>query len=126
MEVWRLKFDENGGSPILEVNKDIDDINHAVRHDDTFRSLILPEALRAILTRALIVDGENPDDVDDGGNWTPWMRYVKEFYREEFPQSDHDADKNNAAISDWIDGAVATFTTQRFRAKSFYEGAQRK
>ena len=126
MEVWRLKFDENGGSPILEVNKDIDDINHAVRHDDTFRSLILPEALRAILTRALIIDGENPDDVDDGGNWTPWMRYVKEFYREEFPQVDNDADKNNAAISDWIDGAVATFATQRFRAKSFYEGAQRK
>ena len=94
--------------------------------NDTFRSLILPEALRAILTRALIIDGENPDDVDDGGNWTPWMRYVKEFYREEFPQADNDADKNNAAISDWIDGAVATFTTQRFRAKSFYEGAQRK
>lgn len=131
MEVWRLKFDENGGSPVLEVNKDIENINYAVRHDDAFRSLVLPEVLRAILTRALIADDDHPDDdhpddVDEGGNWTPWLSYIKDFYREEFPRASSGNDKNVTDISGWIDGAVAAFTDQRFRAKSFYEGVQRR
>lgn len=126
MEVWRLRFDENGGSPVLEVNKEIEDINHAVRHDEGFRSLVLPEVLRAILTRALLVEDENPDDVDEGNNWHPWMRCVRDFYRDEFPQMNDDPSLNRTATAAWIDEAVAAFTDKRFRAKSFYEGVLRK
>ena len=126
MEVWRLRFDENGGNPVLEVNKEIEDINHAVRHDESFRSLVLPEVLRAILTRALLVEQENPDDVDEGNNWHPWMRCVRDFFRDEFPQMTDDPYLNRTAIAGWIDEAVSAFTEKRFRAKSFYEGVLRK
>ena len=126
MEVWRLKFDENGGSPVLEVNKDIENINYAVRNDDAFRSLILPEVLRSILTRALIVEKENPDDDEEGGNWRPWMRCVRGFYSDEFPRMSDDDGLDIAAISGWIDGAVAAFTEKQFRAKVRYEGVMRK
>ena len=126
MEVWRLNFDENGGNPVLEVNKDIEDINYAVRHDEAFRSLVLPEVLRSILTRALVVEGENPDDDEEGGNWQPWMRFVKDFYHEEYPQISDDEDLDKTAIVGWIDRAVTAFTDKRFRAKTFFEGAIRK
>lgn len=126
MEVWRLKFDENGGNPVLEVNKDIEDISYAVRHDEAFRSLVLPEVLRAILTRALIVEDENPDDDEEGGNWHPWMRCARDFYHDDFPRISNDEDRNTMAVAEWIDGAVAAFTEKRFRAKTFYEGVLRK
>lgn len=126
MEVWRLRFDENGGNPVLEVNKDIEDINYAVRHDEAFRSLVLPEVLRSILARALMVEGENPDDDEEGSNWQPWMRCVRDFYHDEFPGVSDDPDSNRAAIAGWIDGAVAAFTEKRFRARTFYEGVIRK
>ena len=94
--------------------------------DEGFRSLVLPEVLRAILTRALLVEGENPDDVDEGNNWHPWIRCVRDFYRDEFPQMSDDPYLRRAAIAAWIDEAVAAFTAKRFRAKSFYEGVLRK
>ena len=121
MEVWRLKFDEFGGGPVLEVNKDIKDVSHAVRHDQAFRSLVLPEVLRSILTRALIVDGENPDDNEEGSNWRPWMLCVRDFYHDNYPKLSADDIKDTAAIAAWIDGAVTAFTEKRFRAKAFFE-----
>ena len=126
MEVWRLKFDENGGGPALEVNKNIEDISFAVRHDEAFRSLVLPEVLRSILTRALIVEGENPDDDEENSNWRPWMLCVRDFYHEEYPQMSDDETIDNGAISLWIDNAVAAFTDKRFRAREFYAGVLRK
>ena len=126
MEVWRLKFDENGGSPVLEVNKNIEDISFAVRRDEAFRSLVLPEVLRSILTRALIVEGENPDDDEESSNWRSWMLCVRDFYHEEYPQMSDDEVVDKGAISGWIDNAVAAFTDKRFRAKTFYEGVLRK
>ena len=126
MEVWRLKFDENGGGPVLEVNKNIEGISFAVRHDEAFRSLVLPEVLRSILTRALIVEGENPDDDGENSNWRPWMLCVRNFYHEEYPQMSDDEVIDNGTISEWIDNVVAAFTDKRFRAKTFYEGVLRK
>ena len=53
-EVWRLDFADD--NPTMLVNKNIPGISVAVREDDTFRALVIPEVLRAILTRALIVE----------------------------------------------------------------------
>ncbi len=126
MEVWRLKFDENGGSPVLEVNKDIESISYAIRHDEAFRSLVLPEVLRSILIRALIIEQENPDDYEEGSNWRPWMICVKDFFHEDYPQMSDDDIADRFAIEAWIDRAVTEFTEKRFRAKTFYEGVLRK
>ena len=113
-EVWRLDFAD--GNPTMLVNKNIPGVSAAVREDDAFRALVIPEALRAILTRALIV--EEYDIEDDEGSWTEWIGFIRNFYDEEFPATADDGD--DAARAEWIEGAVEAFTTQRFHASDQY------
>ena len=113
-EVWRLDFAD--GNPTMLVNKNIPGISAAVREDDTFRALVIPEALRAILTRALIV--EEYDIEDDEGSWSEWIGFIRNFYDEEFPTTSDDGDDTTRA--EWIEGAVKAFTAQRFHASDQY------
>ena len=98
------------------VNKNIPGISTAVREDDAFRALVIPEALRAILTRALIV--EEYDIEDDEGGWSEWIGFIRNFYGEEFPATVDDGD--DTAREQWIEGAVEAFTTKRFHASDQY------
>ena len=113
-EVWRINYGD--GNPTMLVNKNIPGISVAAREDAAFRSLVIPEALRSILTRAIIVDDCDPDDAD--GDWSDWMGFVQSFYSEEFPTSSDDS--NDAEKADWIEGAVEVFAEQRFRASDQY------
>ena len=51
-EVWRLDFGD-GDVPALQVNGRINSITEIVANDPAFRSLIMPDILRAILHRAI-------------------------------------------------------------------------
>ena len=113
-EVWKLDFAD--GNPTMLVNKNIPGISSAVREDDAFRALVIPEALRAILTRALIV--EDYDIEDDEGSWSEWIGFVRNFYSEAFPLTSDDGDTTEK--TEWIEGAVEAFTEQRFRASDQY------
>ncbi len=113
-EVWRLDFAD--GNPTMLINKNIPGISSAVREDPSFRSLVIPEALRAILTRAIIVEDCDPEDAD--GDWSDWMGFVQDFYKKEFPVASDDTD--DAQRADWIEGAVEAFAEQRFRASDQY------
>ena len=113
-EVWRLDFGD--GNPTMLVNRNIPGISSAVREDDSFRSLVIPEALRAILTRALVV--EDYDVEDDEGSWSEWIGFVRNFYDEEVPSTSDDEDA--AEKMEWIEGAVEAFTEQRFHASEQY------
>ena len=113
-EVWRLDFGD--GNPTMLVNRNIPNISSAVREDDSFRSLVIPEALRAILTRALIV--EDYDVEDDEGSWSEWIGFVRNFYDEEFPSISDDEDTTEKM--EWIEGVVGAFTEQRFHASDQY------
>lgn len=113
--VWRLDF--AGEIPAMLVNKNIPGISAAVREDEGFRALVIPEALRAILTRALIVEGNDFDDEE--GKWSPWFGFVRNFYDEEFLATSDD-NGDDMAKAEWIEGAVDTFTTQRFHASDQY------
>ena len=113
-EVWRLDFGD--GNPTMLVNRNIPGISSAVREDDSFRSLVIPEALRAILTRALIV--EDYDVEDDEGSWSEWIGFVLNFYDQEFPPTSDDEDTSEK--TEWIEGAVEAFTEQRFHASEQY------
>ena len=113
-EVWRLDFAD--GNPTMLVNKNIPGISAAVREDDAFRSLVIPEALRAILTRALIVEEYDLDDNE--GNWSEWVGFVRNFYKEEIPSIPDDEDATEKI--DWIEGVVEAFTAQRFHASDQY------
>ena len=114
-EVWRIDFAD--GNPTMLVNKNIPGISTAVREDEAFRALVIPEALRAILTRALIVEGNDFDD--DEGRWSPWVGFVRNFYDEEFPTTS-DENGDDMAKAEWVQGAVEAFTSRRFHASDQY------
>lgn len=116
-EVWRLDFGEHD-SPTMFVNKNIPHISETASKDHAFRALVVPEALRSILTRALIIDEYDDDEPD--GKWNEWIAFVREFYKETIPGASDDKDKDAAARRDWIDEAVEAFAQQRFHASDQY------
>lgn len=122
-EVWRLDFGEQG-NPTMFVNENISGISEAVRQDDAFRSLVIPEALRAILTRALIIDDCDPDD--DAGPWNEWLDFVHEFYENNIPVASDDEREEANERRDWIDEAVDAFAKQRFPASDQYSKTWRQ
>ena len=98
------------------VNKNIPGISAAVREDDAFRALVIPEALRAILIRALIVD--DYDIEDEEGSWSDWIGFIRNFCTEEFPSTSDGGDSTEK--TEWIERAVEAFTEQRFHASEQY------
>ena len=114
-EVWRLDFGEND-RPTMQVNKNITDISKTVLQDQAFRALVVPEALRSVLTRALIIDECDPDD--DDGQWNEWLDFTRKFHDDKIPGTSDDRDM--VARAKWIDEAVEAFAQQRFHASDQY------
>ena len=121
-EVWRMDFGESGDNPKMLVNKNIPGISAAVRQDEAFRALVIPEALRAVLAHALIV--EEYDFEDDQGIWSNWMGFARQFYAEEFPSPSVDSGGETAAKAAWIERAVEAFAEKRFHASDKYATAR--
>ena len=117
-EVWRLEFGD--GNPTLLLNSNVPGIEAAVQNDGAFRGLVFPEAMRAALVRALIVD--DADLEDDEGDWSEWLRFARSFLDEPL-LSGEDGDVDRAARMAWIDAAVAAFAQKQFRASDAYEAA---
>ena len=120
-EVWRLDFSQPG-HPTLLVNRGISGIGAAVRQDDNLRGLVLPEALRSILARALIVEDAVPDDSE--GDWAGWLGFVGSFYSADYPLPNADGQRDKNEISAWIEDAVAAFAQERFPASELYAKAR--
>ena len=110
-EVWRIEYDNLDEPPVLLVNRSIPGASDIVRNDAAFRALVMPEVLRAILTRILLVAGEDPDS-NEGGAWLDWLQ----FARSHFPDRDipplSDGSPNIEAALAWIDDAVRAFAGQ--------------
>ena len=117
-EVWRLDFGESGENPTLQVNKNIRGIGAAMRQDDALRGVILPEVLRAILTRALIVEEFGWDD-EDGEGLANWVKFTKMFHSVDYPETGENGNYKGE-VARFIDDAVKTFTKERFHASELY------
>lgn len=117
-EVWRLEFGD--GNPTMLINQNVSGLDAAVQSDGAFRGLVFPEAMRAVLVRALIVD--DADLEDDEGDWSEWLRFARSFHDESL-LSGEDGDVGRAARMAWIDAAVAAFAQKQFRASDAYEAA---
>lgn len=109
-EVWRLDFADE---PLLLVNPRVVPKKQLVQSVE-FQSLVLPEILRSILNRILLVEQIRvPDDSED---WTSqWLRFA-----ESMPgvgtvpeQPDPECD------IDWIDSAISSFCRWREVDKQF-------
>ena len=115
-EVWRMNFSE-GDPPMLYLNQNIPGISEAVRSDEKFRSLIVPEAFRSILQRMILVEKYDPEDGEL--HWADWIRIVQDFQPTPIPQMSDDTESNES-IDGWIDETVELFVNDRFNASELY------
>ena len=84
-EVWRVDFGDGDVLPVLQVNSEIEAISEIVRNDDAFRSLVMPQVLRTVLTQIIFVQNVDPDD--DEENWCHgWFRLAKSIHPGEIPK----------------------------------------
>ncbi len=122
-EVWRINFGDGDG-PELVVNSEIEAISEIVRNDSQFRSLIMPQVLRSVLTQIIVVDQNTLDD-DEGEWWIGWLRLARSLATTDIPslvKQEADESKRQEAL-DWIDQVVEAFARQRVNASSAYAAA---
>ena len=125
-EVWRLDFADGTELPVMVVNEDIEDIERAVRTDAAFRSLVMPDAFRAVLVQIMLVQRHmDPDDED--GWWHDWFELARSYVAEDPPRlGDRSGEDEIVAATEWIDGVVAAFAREAVGAVRGYEAAQRE
>ncbi len=120
-EVWRVNFGD-GDPPQLEVNRDIDMISEVVRSDTQFRSLVMPQVLRSILTQIIVVDRNTLDD-DEGGWWVSWLRLAQSLTPTAtmplLARGEGDEYQLREAQT-WIDTVVQAFSLQPVNAADAY------
>ncbi len=123
-EVWRVEFDGDDGHPVLVVNSAIPGISDAVRHDPTFRALVMPEVFRAILTRMVLVD--RADAADEEGAWADWFAIAGAYQ----PGLEPPALGPAAPIEEvedtraWIDAVVGALAKHPLKAANSYAEAR--
>ena len=115
-EVWRLDYGQGDDLVVLKVADGLPDFSGTVRGDPVFRGLVMPQVLRSILERALLVEREDPSDRE--GRWSPWFNLSRDILpTRDPPVVGFDAQDDQIARADqWIDEVVAAFSAQRVRA----------
>jgi hypothetical protein len=109
-EVWRLDFTDE---PLLLVNPRVVPKKQLVQSVE-FQSLVLPEILRSILNRILLVEQVRvPDDSDE---WTSrWLKFA-----ESMPGVGTVPDVADPECDiDWIDSAIGSFCRWRSVDRQF-------
>ncbi|MBJ7354360.1 MAG: hypothetical protein JHC98_06000 [Thermoleophilaceae bacterium] len=99
--LWRV--DLTGSWPMLEYEESVPDnrLEHFVR-GQLFRSLVLPEVVRQILTKLVV---EEKDLEHDEGTWQAgWIDLGGEWAGDDPP-----ADKDDEAMIGWVEDAVRGF-----------------
>jgi hypothetical protein len=113
-EIYRVDFD--GAQTLLLVNDSLGDWQNLVR-DPLFAALVYPAALRAILTRIVLI--ERHHDTDDADDWRScWLRFAVGLPGVVAPPEEDEG----LALDDWIDDAVEAFSRQT-RMLEMFEGA---
>jgi hypothetical protein len=103
-EIWRVDFSDE---PILLVNYRMAN-KHALVRSPAFQSLVLPEVLRSVLRRVLLIDQYRYfEDEDD---WAArWLKFAGSFPGVGDVPEDPDAELD----AEWIDSAVSAFCQWR-------------
>lgn len=126
-EVWRVEFDGADGNPVLKVNAGIPGISESVRRDPAFRSLVMPQVFRAILTRMALIDHADPDDAE--GPWADWYEIARAYLPDANPPhlpSTGPVDADGAEgerVRMWIDAVVGAMAEKPLDAANAYREA---
>ena len=92
---------------------------HLLTADSRFKWIILPEALRSILTRLLSEGMDDQDDSDEDSVAQRWLDFAASLHPEPPPPADgRDAD----IIATWVDDVVVGFC-RRHRALGHWRAA---
>lgn len=100
--IWNVDFSGATG-PLLELNRNVEEIAHIARRDDRFFALVYPAAVKEILTYILVVERFEGDE--EGEWWSDWLRWARQFSEAETPR---DADE----ARQWIEDVVSTFAAR--------------
>jgi hypothetical protein len=122
-EVWRLDYGRGDDIVVLKVNRDLPDFDQTVRADATFRGLVMPQVLRSVLERALLVDREDPEDPE--GRWSSWFDLARSILPDRNPPSvSRDAQDDEIEQADrWVEEVVAAFSADKVKALDGYREA---
>ena len=122
-EVWRLEFDDEDANPVLLVNSAITGISETVRHDTTFRSLVMPEVFRSILTRMVLLDRPDLDDPDHP--WADWAdlarHYLPNVEPVQLPPNERADPGMVSRARAWIDDVVRAMAKGPLDAANAYQ-----
>lgn len=115
-ELWRLSLNP---APTLELNNQDEGVEREFRYNPQFRSLVLPQVLRDVLTHILVVDPLPLDEIRQAGGWeSKWLRFAEGHHGDAPPE---DADGEIQERRRWIDAAVARFSGEHGFLGSFLE-----
>ncbi|RME59429.1 hypothetical protein D6779_04285 [Candidatus Parcubacteria bacterium] len=110
-EIWRINFDEE--LPVLELEKRLGD-KHAFLADARNSALILPEALRGILLRILVI--EKIWDTD-GEYWqNKWLKFACSLNGLAAPRY---SESNIDEIDEWVGDCVSRFARKHLMRQNF-------
>jgi len=107
---WRLEFDESS-DPLLRISRHLVPDKDAFVAHPAFVCLVLPEILRSVLTRILVIDQDRGDD--DIANWHAlWLKFAAGLPGIGAPPLEI------TDSEDWIDAVISTFCMRaRIREK---------
>lgn len=111
-EVWRVFFPEDGDEPVLLINRALVDHYHALVRDDRFIALALPQILRLILTRILIIEkfSSHEDSSDWRSQWLSLCRKLPGVLDAPTPAIEEAGQlENEGELESWIDEVIAAF-----------------
>lgn len=113
-QIYRIDY--SGQQTILEINVDAI-APHQIAHDPSFISLVYPSAVREILTRILIIEGEF--DITDNDDWmTNWLKFANSYLGVgNMPTKNDTQDK----CEEWIDNVTSAFCKQQHVRRNFAE-----
>lgn len=114
-EIWRLKFEDREGSPILYINSKIPNVEILAKRDPRFIMFVYPPVLKQILTKILLIDRHEFSEELDG--WEDeWVAFAKMSAHLDNPPQIADGEgvvETSSDIEKWIDSAVEGFCYSR-------------
>lgn len=99
-EIWRVVWDATG--PVLELNQEQAGIKGLILDKNIFRSMVLPEVLRTVLTRILM--DEMDQDEENGECAKHWLEFVSTIHNE--PPGD---ERDYSTVDNWVNRVVQSF-----------------
>lgn len=119
-QIWRLEFGEGDDIAELQVNNRIAGMSDVVRNDSSFRALVMPQVLRSVLERGLLVRHENLEEAESP--WRPWFDLATDLLpNDPAPVLGENAQDDEIERADrWIERVVDAFSEKRVKAVKLY------